>query len=82
MPADSGIGGAAIVKACFGVGLSSRAISVDEGRVDDELSRAEEDELSWPPLEAELFVPPLPLDAIRALTEQIQTGAKLTGCWD
>lgn len=36
-------------------------MSVEEGKVDEELKRAEEEELSWPPLEEELLVPPLPL---------------------
>ena len=45
--------------------LSSKGRSVEEGRVDVELYRAEDDELSlWPPLEAELCVPPLPLDTV------------------
>ncbi len=42
--------------------MSSKGASVEEGRVDEELNRAEADELSFcPPLEDELFVPPLPL---------------------
>ena len=48
----------------FGRGLSSRGASVEEGSVDEELKRAEADELSFcPPLDDELFVPPLPLRA-------------------
>lgn len=46
IPEDSGVGGAAIVKACFRAGRSSKAMSVDDGRVDEELNRAEEEELS------------------------------------
>ena len=43
-------------------GLSSKGRSVEEGRVEVELKRAEDDELSlWHPLEAESCVPPLPL---------------------
>ena len=38
-------------------------MSVEEGRVELELYRADKDELSWP-LEAELFVPPLPLSRV------------------
>ena len=34
-------------------------MSVEEGKVDEELKRAEEDEFSW--LDVELLVPPLPL---------------------
>lgn len=42
--------------------FSSSGMSVDEGRVDVELYRADNEELSpWPPLDVELFVPPLPL---------------------
>ena len=37
-------------------------MSVDDGKVDVELKRAEDDDASLcPPLEAELLVPPLPL---------------------
>ena len=37
-------------------------MSAEEGRVDVELNRASDEELSfWPPLEAEFCVPPLPL---------------------
>lgn len=63
----SGIGGIGIFRDSmgFGRGFSSKGASVEEGRVDDELNRAEDEELSfWPPLEAELFVPPLPLKII------------------
>lgn len=43
-------------------GLSSKGTSAEEGRVDVELNRASDEELSfWPPLEAEFWVPPLPL---------------------
>lgn len=43
--------------------FSSNGISVDEGSVDVELKRADDEELSLcPPLEAELLVPPLPLE--------------------
>lgn len=42
-------------------GLSSKGKSVDEGNVDVELNRADVEELSLPPLDLELFVPPLPL---------------------
>ena len=38
-------------------------MSVDDGRVEDELNRAEAEELSCA-LEAELFVPPLPLELV------------------
>ena len=42
--------------------FSSRGVSVDEGNVDVELNRAEDEEVSlWPRLEVELLVPPLPL---------------------
>lgn len=55
---------------CPGRGLSSRGVSVEEGRVDEELKRADAEELSlWPPLEEELFVPPLPLAHVRFATE-------------
>ena len=50
-----------MVYGCFNGGLSSKGVSVDDGKVEEELNRAEADELSWPPLDAELFVPPLPL---------------------
>ena len=44
--------------------FSSSGISVDEGKVDVELNLADVDELSlWPPLDLELFVPPLPLQS-------------------
>ena len=39
-------------------------MSVDDGRVEVELYLAEDDELSCPPLEAEIFVPPDPLQAV------------------
>ena len=46
----------------FGEGLSSKGVSAEEGRVDVELNRASDEELSfWPPLDAEFWVPPLPL---------------------
>ena len=45
----------------FGECLSSKGMSVEEGKVDVELKRAETEELSLPPLDLELFVPPLPL---------------------
>lgn len=63
----SGIGGIGIFRESmgFGRGLSSKGASVEEGRVDEELNRAEDEELSlWPPLEVELFVPPLPLQNV------------------
>lgn len=61
------MGGIGRLCGCFvlggvGRGLSSNGASVDDGRVDVELKRAEVDEASfWPPLDAEWFVPPLPL---------------------
>ena len=61
---DSGIGGTGLlnISLCMKVDLSSNVKSVEEGSVDEELKRADEEELSLlPPLEAELFVPPLPL---------------------
>ena len=43
-------------------GSSSGVTSFGDGSVDEELKRAEEEELSYsPPLETELWVPPLPL---------------------
>lgn len=48
--------------------LSSLGASDDEGSVDVELYRAEEDELSCPPLDIEWFVPPLPLTAVSLYT--------------
>ena len=45
----------------WGLGPSSKGISVEEGRVEVELYRAEEEELSYL-LEVELLVPPLPLN--------------------
>ena len=46
----------------FSGGLSSKGTSAEEGSVDVELNRASDEELSlWPPLEAEFWVPPLPL---------------------
>lgn len=63
----SGIGGIGIFRDSigFGKGFSSSGASVEEGRVDEELNRAEDEELSFcPPLEAELFVPPLPLESV------------------
>jgi hypothetical protein len=63
---DSGIGGTGIsCNALFrGNALSTcTGTSVDEGSVEEELNRAEEAELSYkPPVEAELLVPPLPLE--------------------
>ena len=62
---DPGIAGKGMLRISFGCGLcrSSRGVSVEEGRVELELYRADKDELSWP-LEAELFVPPLPLSRV------------------
>ena len=49
----------------FGSGFSSSGTSVEEGNVDEELNRAEDEELSlFPPLEVDLLVPPLPLNCI------------------
>lgn len=45
-PLDSGIGGADILAGSFGKGFSSTVMSVDDGKVDEELKRAEDDELS------------------------------------
>lgn len=65
---DSGIGGTGIsCKALRSETVESSWIgtSVDDGRVDEELKRAEEEELSYrPPVEAELLVPPLPLKEV------------------
>lgn len=45
--------------------FSSGVASVDDGSVEDELKRADEEDVSKsPPLEDELLVPPLPLDGI------------------
>lgn len=59
---EAGVGGTGMLSEVLGCGLgpSSKAMSVEEGKVEDELYRAEAEELSCP-LEAELFVPPLPL---------------------
>lgn len=61
--------GSGILWVSFGCGLcrSSRGVSVEEGNVELELYRADRDELSWP-LDAELFVPPLPLESVSLLT--------------
>jgi hypothetical protein len=41
------------------------SIEEDEGNVEDELYRGDEDEVSYkPPLDAELCVPPLPLHGL------------------
>ncbi len=66
----AGMGGAGIlwVSWGFGSGFSSKGMSVEDGKVDEELNRAEEDELSCPPLDEELFVPPLPLPGISTLS--------------
>ena len=64
---DSGTGGGRGMSSRsleIGGGLSSRGVSVDEGNVDVELNRADAEELSLPPLDLELFVPPLPLTYI------------------
>lgn len=71
----SGIGGIGIFRDSmgFGGGFSSKGVSVEEGRVDEELNRAEDEELSfWPPLEAELFVPPLPLKSVSTFRFQFE----------
>ena len=60
----AGVGGTGTLRDSGGLGrvLSSKGMSVEEGRVEEELNRGEMEELSWPPLEVdELFVPPLPL---------------------
>ena len=59
---DPGMAGKGMLWVSFGCGLcrSSKGVSVEEGSVELELYRADNDELSWP-LDAELFVPPLPL---------------------
>jgi hypothetical protein len=65
---DSGIGGTGISwSALFNEKELSPCVgmSVEEGSVDEELKRAEDAELSYrPPVEAELSVPPLPLDRV------------------
>lgn len=61
---DSGTGGGSGISNRsleIGGGLSSRVMSVDEGNVEVELNRADAEEKSLPPLDLELFVPPLPL---------------------
>lgn len=53
-------------------------MSVDEGSVDEELNRADEDELSWPPLEEEWLVAPLPLIGVsRTSVEESETTYRL-----
>ncbi len=63
---EAGMGGAGTLRGsgALGSGLSSRGKSVEDGNVDEELKRADEEELSWPALEEELLVPPLPLTAV------------------
>lgn len=39
-------------------------MSVEDGNVEVELKRAEDEELSCPPLDLELLVPPLPLQDV------------------
>ena len=41
--------------------VTSWSIEADEGRVDEELKRADEEDVSGPPLEVEVCVPALPL---------------------
>ena len=57
--------------------------SVEEGSVDEELKRPENEELSWPVLDAELFVAPLTLSQLirrRSRTILQVWTARLTGC--
>ena len=71
----SGIGGIGNFRGSigFGRGFSSSGASVEEGRVDEELNRAEDEELSFcPPLEAELFVPPLPLESVSTFRVRLE----------
>ena len=56
--------------------FSSGVASVDDGSVEDELKRADEEDVSKsPPLEDELLVPPLPLDGISNLTCSVAPAA-------